>query len=112
LHEGLDLAARCGANLLAGRAREELLAAGARPRRPALAGPDALTPAELRVAQHAAQDLSTREIAQHLFVTAKTVETHLTRAYRKLGISSRRELPAALQSGRGSGMRWQPHPSR
>jgi DNA-binding CsgD family transcriptional regulator/predicted negative regulator of RcsB-dependent stress response len=96
LHEGLDLAARCGASVLAGRARQELVAAGARPRRPALTGPDALTPAELRVAQHAAQDLSTREIAQHLFVTAKTVETHLTRAYRKLGISSRRELRAAL----------------
>ena len=96
LHEGLDLAVRCGASLVAGRAREELRAAGARPRRPALTGPDALTPAELRVAQHAAQDLSTREIAQHLFVTAKTVETHLTRAYRKLGISSRRELRAAL----------------
>jgi DNA-binding CsgD family transcriptional regulator/predicted negative regulator of RcsB-dependent stress response len=112
LHEGLDLAVRCGASLLAARAREELVAAGARPRRPALTGPDALTPAELRVAQHAAQDLSTREIAQHLFVTAKTVETHLTRAYRKLGISSRRELRAALQRARGSGMPWQPHPSR
>ena len=44
----------------------------------------------------AAEDLTNKEIAQALFVTVKTVEQHLGRAYRKLDISSRRELGAAL----------------
>lgn len=92
LREALDLANRCGAVREARRASEELVVTGARPRRPALSGLDALTPAEMRVARCAAQDLTTREIAQRLFVTTKTVETHLTRTYRKLGITSRPEL--------------------
>ncbi|MGY1608790.1 MULTISPECIES: AAA family ATPase [unclassified Geodermatophilus] len=98
LGEALDLATRCGGVLVARRAREELVAAGARPRRASRHGPDALTPAELRVAGYAGQGLSTREIAQALFLTTKTVETHLTRTYRKLGISSRRELSSLLDA--------------
>ena len=42
-----------------------------------------------------------REIAQTLFVTEKTVETHLGRAYRKLDVSSRRQLPAVLARAEG-----------
>jgi DNA-binding CsgD family transcriptional regulator len=59
-------------------------------------GAEALTPSERRVAELAAEGRGNQEIAQTLFVTAKTVENHLGRAYRKLGISSRRELAAAL----------------
>ena len=70
--------------------------AGGRPRRDAISGPDALTPSELRVAQLAAAGQTNRQIAQALFVTQRTVETHLTSTYGKLGISCRPELPAAL----------------
>jgi DNA-binding CsgD family transcriptional regulator len=97
LRAGCDVAERCGASRLAERAREELLAAGARPRRVALRGRDALTPSELRVAELAARGLMNREIAQTLFVTEKTVETHLTHVYAKLGVRSRRDVAAALQ---------------
>jgi DNA-binding CsgD family transcriptional regulator len=99
LAAGLDLAERLGARELAGRAREELLAAGARPRRTALRGVESLTPREKKVAELAAQGLSNRETADALFVTIKTVEWHLRHAYRKLGVSSRRELGAALARG-------------
>ncbi|MCW3067008.1 MAG: transcriptional regulator, LuxR family, partial [Solirubrobacterales bacterium] len=88
---------RHGGLALAERARKELVVAGARPRRDALRGRDALTPSELRVAEMAAEGQTNREIAQALFVTQRTVEVHLTSAYGKLGISSRRDLPAALE---------------
>jgi DNA-binding CsgD family transcriptional regulator len=96
LREGLDRAHRCGASALAARAREELVTAGARPRRDALHGLDALTASELRTAQMAAEGRTNREIAQTLFVSLRTVETHLTHAYRKLAIRSRDALPGAL----------------
>ncbi|HET7421498.1 MAG TPA: AAA family ATPase [Candidatus Dormibacteraeota bacterium] len=92
LAEALDLAARCGARPLAARAREELSAAGARPRREWRTGVEALTPSELRVARLATEGRTNREIAQALYVTPKTVEGHLARAYGKLGISGRDEL--------------------
>ena len=86
----------CGATALARRALEEALAAGARARRIASRGVDSLTPGELRVAQRAAEGLTNREIAEDLFVTIKTVETHLANAYGKLGIRSRMQLADAL----------------
>ena len=92
LAEGLDLAAACGAAPLAEYARAELALAGARPRRDRVTGRDALTPSELRVARIAVTGKSNREIAEELWVTQKTVETHLSRAYRKLGIKTRAEL--------------------
>jgi DNA-binding CsgD family transcriptional regulator len=96
LRRALDLGQRTGAAPLAERARQELLATGARPRRTALTGPDALTSAERRVAGLAADGLSNRQIAQHLFITQPTVETHLRHAFHKLGITSRADLPAQL----------------
>jgi DNA-binding CsgD family transcriptional regulator len=96
LRRALDIASRCGATPLVQRAREESLAAGARPRRPWASGVHALTPSELRVATLAAQSLSNREIAQALFITTKTVSDHLTSAYRKLNISSRDRLATAM----------------
>jgi DNA-binding CsgD family transcriptional regulator len=91
-----DLAYRCGAEALAAQVRTEALAAGARPRRLAVTGVEALTPSELRVVRLASQGLANREIAQSLFITAKTVKDHLGSAYRKLSISSRTELAQAL----------------
>jgi DNA-binding CsgD family transcriptional regulator len=99
LGEGLALAHRCGATRLAERARTELLAAGARPRRAARSGADALTPSELRVAEMAADGMSNPQIGQALFVTRNTVETHLRHIYRKLDIRSRQDLASALGSG-------------
>ncbi|HEX8054499.1 MAG TPA: AAA family ATPase [Thermoleophilaceae bacterium] len=96
LRRALDLADACGAGPLAERARQELRAAGGRPRRPRISGVGALTASERRIAAMAAEGLSNPEIAQALFVTKKTVETHLGNAYRKLGIRSRGALGAAL----------------
>jgi ATP/maltotriose-dependent transcriptional regulator MalT len=101
LRRALELGHRCGATALAERAREELLATGARPRRIMRTGVDALTTSELRVARMAADGMTNREIAQALFVTLRTVEVHLTHTYEKLDISARRELPAALAVGAG-----------
>jgi DNA-binding NarL/FixJ family response regulator len=99
LRMALDLAASCGAAGLAEHVRSELHAAGARPRSEALTGVDALTPSERRVATLAADGAANKDIAQRLYVTPKTVELHLSAAYRKLGIRSRRELPLALATG-------------
>ena len=96
LQEGVDLARRVGAFGLAGRANDEIAATGARPRRVLHTGLDALTASERRVAQLAADGMSNREIAQALFVTIKTIEVHLSHAYRKLEIGSRAELQQAL----------------
>lgn len=96
LREGLDLAVRIGAVALAERARDELIATGARPRRAATAGADSLTASERRVATLAAGGLSISEMAQRLFVTRKTVESHLYATYRKMDVSTREELTAAL----------------
>ena len=100
LLEGLTTAVRCGACELERRARSELAAIGVRPRGVDGAGADSLTPSELRVAQLAANGGTNREIAQTLFVTEKTVETHLGRTFRKLDITSRRQLPDVLASAR------------
>lgn len=96
LRQGLDLALRCGADALVERARSELVASGARPRRFAVVGVAALTASELRVARMAADGASNADIAGTLFVTRKTVEAHLTSSYQKLGIGSRAGLAGAL----------------
>ena len=95
LRLALDTAHRL-AHPLADRAETELRATGARPRRAVLTGLDALTASELRVAELAAQGLTNREIAQALFVTARTVEGHLTQAFRKLDVPSREALGELL----------------
>jgi DNA-binding CsgD family transcriptional regulator len=92
----MGLAHACGASPLAERAAGELRASGARPRRRAITGLDALTPSEERVAWLASTGRTNRDIAQELFITLATVETHLTRAYRKLGVPGREELAGAL----------------
>jgi DNA-binding CsgD family transcriptional regulator len=94
LRQGLAIAEQAGAEPLAERARRELAASGVTVRRSGHR--DRLTPSEQRIAEMAASGSSNPQIAQALFVTVKTVESHLAGAYRKLGISSRLELPAAL----------------
>ena len=86
-----------GAAGFARRTRAELLAVGGHLPRPAeLAGPD-LTPQETQIARLAAAGVTNAEIATRLFVTTSTVEYHLSKVFRKLSISSRRQLAAALK---------------
>ena len=85
-----------GAALLAGRARRELVATGLRPRRAALEGAEALTPRQRQICELAAAGKANRAIAHELFLSIKTVETHLAAGYRKLGVSTRSELAGEL----------------
>jgi DNA-binding CsgD family transcriptional regulator len=96
LRRAHTLASECGATRLANRARDELGRSGARLMREPASGVEGLTPSEVRVAELAAEGLTNREVAQALFVSEKTVETHLGRVYRKLDIKSRHALPGAL----------------
>jgi DNA-binding CsgD family transcriptional regulator len=96
LRAGFALARRCGAVPLAKRAHEELGATGEKLRRFVPIGVEALTPSERRIAEMAADGRTNREIAEELFLTVKTVETHLSHTYRKLDIHSRQGLPEAL----------------
>ncbi len=99
LREGHAIAIGCGARDLASRAAGELAAARGRIHR-SPAGPGLLTGSEQRIAELACDGLSNGEIAGHLFIARRTVETHLTRIYRKLGISGRAELASALKAAK------------
>lgn len=96
LRLGMDRAREAGSRRLARIAADELEAAGSRRPRAAVSGRDALTPAEYRVCSLAAQRRTNREIADSLFVSVKTVETQLSSAYRKLGVTGRDGLDDAL----------------
>ena len=99
LQSGMELAYRCGAERLVARAHEELLATGARPRRIIRSGFDGLTASERRIVRLAAERRSNPEIAQALYISVKTVETHLSNAYSKLNLSgpgARHRLPALM----------------
>lgn len=98
LRRALELSHRVGANAISERAHTELAASGARPRRILLTGVAALTPSERRVAGLAAGGMTTREIAEELFVSPKTVEYHLRHTYRKLDVGSRSELNDAMRA--------------
>ena len=97
LRDAHDAAHVCRATALCEQARAELLLAGGRPRPPAAAGAAALTPAERRVAELAAEGATNREIGRRLYLSPKTIEMHLRSAYRKLDISGRGHLAAALR---------------
>jgi DNA-binding CsgD family transcriptional regulator len=92
LHESYRLAAGCGARPLADRCVAEIKRVGGRRPRAPLAGPAALTLQERRIAERAVAGSTNREIAEELFLTLRTVETHLTGVYRKLGIAGRAQL--------------------
>jgi DNA-binding CsgD family transcriptional regulator len=91
LDESLGVFERLGARPWAERARAELASISGRP-----AATGELTPTEERVARLAAAGRTNREIAESLFLSVRTVETHLTHAYRKLRVRSRTELACAL----------------
>ena len=101
LREALELAHRCGAARVAANARDELRIAGGRPRRPVRSGIDALTPQERRVALLAAEGLSNREVAERLFVSERTVETHLQHVFQKLGVGRRAGITPLLSALHG-----------
>jgi DNA-binding CsgD family transcriptional regulator len=96
LRQALELASACGADAIAARAHDELVTAGARPRRDPTESRSNLTASELRVARMAAEGMTNREIAQALFLTENTIETHLRSVFRKLQIRSRSQLARAL----------------
>ncbi|HEY1776917.1 MAG TPA: AAA family ATPase [Solirubrobacteraceae bacterium] len=99
LAAGLRLAHSCGAQGLAEQADHELRACGGRRPRLVTTGRDALTASELRVAERAGAGATNPEIAQQLYVSVKTIETHLSHAYDKLGLAgpgSRAKLTKAL----------------
>jgi DNA-binding CsgD family transcriptional regulator len=98
LRRAIELSRRCGATAVARRASEELRATGIR-LSAAVGGVESLTPSELRVARMASEGRRNREIAEALFISLRTVETHLTHAYQKLDIRSRSELGSALGVG-------------
>jgi DNA-binding NarL/FixJ family response regulator len=99
LRAALDLSVRCGADTLTRRARQELVATGARPRRPRISGAESLTPRERQIAELAAEGESNRGIADRLTVSEKTIEWHLANAYRKLDIRGRGGLAGSLREG-------------
>jgi DNA-binding NarL/FixJ family response regulator len=98
LQEGLDLAVRAGSQPLVEQAETELAATGARPERLLLSGVESLTASERRVADFAVGGLSSKDIAQALFLTTKAVEEHLNDVYNKLGIDSLSALSQELRS--------------
>lgn len=111
ISEAVALARRCGATALATQANDELGVLSARPRRLQFSGVESLTASEHRIARMAAAGLSNPQIAQALFVTAKTVENHLGRVYIKLAIKSRAELAAALRESVGDEPAARPPPA-
>jgi DNA-binding CsgD family transcriptional regulator len=100
LHAAFAMFDSIGMDAFAGRARAELRATGerARPRSPG--APEVLTPQEEQIAWLVAEHLSNREIAARLFISASTVEYHLRKIFRKLGVSSRTQLAQALRKNK------------
>jgi DNA-binding CsgD family transcriptional regulator len=97
LRAALEAFERLGAAAWAERARRELAGSGERARpRSDPAAVDTLTAQELQIARAIADGATNREAGADLFLSPKTIETHLTRIYRKLGIRSRTELVRAL----------------
>jgi DNA-binding CsgD family transcriptional regulator len=94
LERGLDLANACGAGTLATVAHRAMRDAGARPRGHLVSA--TLTAAELRVAELVISGMSNQAVATTLTLSKRTVDTHLGRIYRKLGITGRTRLREAI----------------
>ena len=85
-----------GMDAFAERAGRELVATGEKVRKRTVEAPERLTPQEAQIAQLANDGLTNPEIGARLFLSARTVEWHLSKVFAKLRVSSRRELAAAL----------------
>ena len=97
LREALGGFEALGAGRWAERARRELAGTGQRLRRGPQRDRDRLTHQELQIARSVARGATNKEAAADLFLSPKTIETHLTRVYRKLGVRSRSELAVMLR---------------
>ena len=100
-----EIFAGIGADAFAERARTELLATGERVRRRGPETLDELTSQELQIARLANDGQTNAEIGAQLFLSPRTVEWHLRKVFAKLGVTSRKELRAALPPGSGAGAR-------
>jgi DNA-binding CsgD family transcriptional regulator len=100
LRIALDGFTGMGAEAFAGRAERELLATGERARRRTIDTRDQLTPQEAQIARLVAQGHTNREIAAQLFISPSTVEYHLRKVFRKLGVKSRTQLANRLSMSR------------
>jgi DNA-binding CsgD family transcriptional regulator len=98
LRAAYELCSTIGVEAFAGRARAELLATGERVRKRTVETERDLTPQEAHVARLAAEGETNAAIAAQLFISASTVEYHLRKVFRKLSITSRRQLRQALPS--------------
>ena len=78
------------------RASRELWASGETSRKRSVEGQGGLTARELQIAQLAREGLTNPEIGTHLFISARTVEYHLSKVFSKLGITSRSQLDGVL----------------
>jgi DNA-binding CsgD family transcriptional regulator len=96
LRSALAAFEQVGATTWAERARTELRATGERARRREPSTRGELTPQELKVAGLVCEGLTNREIAERLFLSPKTIETHLVHVFQKLDVRSRTELALAL----------------
>jgi DNA-binding CsgD family transcriptional regulator len=105
LRQAYELLTELGAEGFACRARRELLATGENVRkRKAEARGGGLTAQEAQIARLARDGLSNPEISTQLFLSPRTVEWHLRKVFAKLGISSRKQLRAALPEGGQPGL--------
>ncbi|TCO56026.1 ATP-binding protein [Actinocrispum wychmicini] len=98
LHQAYRLAAECGADALVESAGAAITRTGGRRPRAVRTGVDALTAQQRKIAELAAEGASNRQIAERLYLTLRTVEHHLTSAYRTLGVDGRDQLTAVLRT--------------
>ncbi|MGH9002531.1 MAG: helix-turn-helix domain-containing protein, partial [Acidimicrobiia bacterium] len=94
--EALPVLEAAGARRAVDRIEHALRRRPSSARPPAVTGWDSLTPTELKVAHLAAEGLTNRQIGERLFISRRTVETHLASVYTKLGVNSRAQLARKL----------------